>query len=281
MSDDPLPLKSAVTTDGCDVPIRAPDGTQNLSAGRRDRFGGDAKAPGAGLLDPEQEADVNRGTSRERRSRRYRVDRQRAVEAGAVRLRRRLLEGCTADRGVARSRAARRPVHGDDHVGRTSGVEGRRRRRAKGNVVMSTTRNRRRVMGAPELLVNVLRRSSVPNVELLAGSDVKSRTWFGTANRFTHESRFDASSATPSRTIGELRFSGPGAPRRWPAPAEVPLVSTKMKSLALLSVSTRFELRGPAVVWIRATLVQFPPPPDPVQPPDQPADKRRIDAERR
>ena len=37
--------------------------------------------------------------------------------------------------------------------------------------------------------------------------------------------------------MGELRFSGPGAPSRWPAPALVPLVSTNIKSAALLSVS--------------------------------------------
>src|SRR5687768_18283234 len=78
--------------------------------------------------------------------------------------------------------------------------------------------------------------SSVPNVELFAGSDVKSRTRFGGDAAATHgSSRFTANEAF--RWIGELRFSGPGAPRRCPAPADVPLVSTKTKSAALLLVS--------------------------------------------
>ena len=66
--------------------------------------------------------------------------------------------------------------------------------------------------------------------------------------------------------MGELRFSGPGAPSRWPAPALVPLVSTKMKSLALLLVSCRRDVVGPGVVWMSDTLLQFPPPPEPVHP---------------
>src|SRR5262245_35466348 len=146
--------------------------------------------------------------------------------------------------------------HGGRSTVTTTSVDVRGRRSATpeidGNVETSTMRNRRRVMGAPELLVNVLRTSSVPNVELLGGSDVKSRTTFGTAHRFRHGSRFNASSPTPSREVGELRFSGPGAPRRWPAPAEVPLVSTKRKSAALLLVSLRLPPvgQGPKVVML-------------------------------
>src|ERR1044071_8532343 len=48
-----------------------------------------------------------------------------------------------------------------------------------GNVVRSTTRQRRRVTFPPVLLTMVLRISRVPKVELFAGSEVKSRTRFG------------------------------------------------------------------------------------------------------
>ena len=44
-----------------------------------------------------------------------------------------------------------------------------------GKVLRSTMRNRSRVIFPPVLLVNVRRMSSVPKVELLAGSEVKSR----------------------------------------------------------------------------------------------------------
>src|SRR4029453_16204899 len=152
----------------------------------------------------------------------------------------------------------------------TTAVDVRGRRSAMpdgaGNVVMSMTLYRRRVTFPPVLFTTVRRMSSVPKVELFAGSLVKSRTRLGAADCATHvSSRSTANEAL--RSIGDERFSGPGAPRRWPAPAEVPLVSTKMKSAALLLVSSTFELVGPAVVWIRPTVVQFPPPPDPVHPP--------------
>ncbi len=81
-----------------------------------------------------------------------------------------------------------------------------------------------------------------------------------------HESSADAVSAKSSEAIGEVVFSGPGAPSRWPAPALVPLVSTKMKSTALLLVSWTGLASGPGVVWISDTLLQAPPE-DPVQPP--------------
>src|ERR1044071_9728976 len=48
-----------------------------------------------------------------------------------------------------------------------------------GNVVKSTTRKRKRVTFPPVLLTTDLRISRVPKVELLGGSDVKSRTRFG------------------------------------------------------------------------------------------------------
>src|SRR5690349_4922759 len=114
-----------------------------------------------------------------------------------------------------------------------------------GNVVKSTIRNRKRVTFPPVLLTIVLRKSRVPNVELFGGSEVKSRTRFGgEAGATQTSSMFTAKEAF--RSIGELRFSGPGAPRRWPAPADVALVSTNTKSAALLFVSLRAPPVGQA-----------------------------------
>ena len=48
------------------------------------------------------------------------------------------------------------------------------------------------------------------------------------------------------RLIGEARFSGPGAPRCWPAIVGVAAVSAKMKSVALLFVSTGLPPLGHA-----------------------------------
>src|SRR2546423_1571521 len=97
-----------------------------------------------------------------------------------------------------------------------------------GKVVISTMRKRSRVISAPVLLVKVVRTSTVPKVELLGGSMVGSRTKFGGASAAAHESSSEML-AEPSSTPGPERFCGPGAPSRWPAPALVPLVSTKMK----------------------------------------------------
>src|ERR1043166_549794 len=105
-----------------------------------------------------------------------------------------------------------------------------------GNVVRSITRNRKRVTFPPVLLVTVLRMSNVPKVELFGGSDVKSRTRFGGEAAATQTSR-RSTAKEALRSMGELRFSGPGVPRRGPAPADVPLVSTNTKSAALLCVS--------------------------------------------
>src|ERR1044072_1277108 len=131
----------------------------------------------------------------------------------------------------------------------TTAVEVRGRKSAMplgaGKVVISITRHRTRVTFPPVLLTTVLRISKVPKVELFAGSEVKSRTRFGGEAGATHMSRrFTANDAL--RRIGELSFSAPGAPRRWPAPADVPLVSTKTKSAALLLVSLRFPPVGQA-----------------------------------
>src|ERR1051325_11568319 len=137
--------------------------------------------------------------------------------------------------------------HGGRSTVTTTAVDVRGRRSAMplgaGNVVRSITRKRKRVTFPPVLLVTVLRISNVPNVELLGGSEVKARTRFGgdagptqTSNKSTAKEAF--------RSIGELRFSGPGAPRRWPAPADVPLVSTNTKSAALLFVSLRLPPVG-------------------------------------
>src|SRR5215510_7663601 len=142
--------------------------------------------------------------------------------------------------------------HGGRSTVTTTVVEVRGRKSAMplgaGKVVRSITRHRRRVTFPPVLLVTVLRISNVPKVELFGGSDVKSRTRFGGEAAATHVSRrFTVKDAL--RWIGELRFSGPGAPRRWPAPAEVPFVSTKTKSAALLFVFLGVSMaQGPKVV---------------------------------
>src|SRR5262245_11189116 len=107
--------------------------------------------------------------------------------------------------------------HGGRSTVTTTVVEVRGRKSAMplgaGNVVRSTMRNRRRVTLPPVLFTIVLRVSNVPKVELLGGSDVKSRTRFGGDCAATHvSSRFTENEAL--RSIGELMFSGPGAPRR-------------------------------------------------------------------
>src|SRR6185436_15780011 len=77
-----------------------------------------------------------------------------------------------------------------------------------GNVVMSMTRKRRRVTAPPVLLTKRRRRSSVPNVELFAGSLVKSRTRFGGLLDDTFaSSRFVVKLAL--RWIAAPRFCGP------------------------------------------------------------------------
>src|ERR1044072_5626758 len=114
-----------------------------------------------------------------------------------------------------------------------------------GNFVRSTIRNRKRVTFPPVLLTTVLRKSRVPNAELFGGSEVKSRTRFGGEAGATQTSR-RCTAKDAFRSMGELRFSGPGAPGRWPAPADVALVSTNTKSAALLFVSLRFTPVGQA-----------------------------------
>src|SRR5262249_56163807 len=62
------------------------------------------------------------------------------------------------------------------------------------------------------------------------------------------------------------RFLGPGAASRCPAAVKVPLVSTKMKSVALLLESARaLDVVG-GVVCMNRMLVQLPPPALPLQP---------------
>src|SRR5687768_10073851 len=83
--------------------------------------------------------------------------------------------------------------HGGRSTVTTTAVEVRGRRSAMllgaGNVVRSITRQRMRVTLPPVLFVTLRRMSNVPNVELLAGSDVKSRTRFGGDAPPTHGSR--------------------------------------------------------------------------------------------
>src|SRR6185503_3396367 len=99
----------------------------------------------------------------------------------------------------------------------TTAVEARGRKSAiplgAGNVVRSTIRKRKRVTFPPVLFTIVLRTSKVPNVELFGGSEVKSRTRLGGEVAATQmSSKFTEKDAL--RSIGELRFSGPGAPSR-------------------------------------------------------------------
>src|SRR6185437_845392 len=83
--------------------------------------------------------------------------------------------------------------HGGRSTVTTTAVEVRGRKSAMplgaGKVVRSTTRHRRRVTFPPVLLVTVRRISSVPNVELFGGSEVKSRTRLGGEAAATHTSR--------------------------------------------------------------------------------------------
>src|SRR5262249_55629099 len=107
--------------------------------------------------------------------------------------------------------------HGGRSTVTTTVVEVRGRKSAMplgaGNVVRSTTRKRNRVTFPPVLFVTLLRMSNVPKVELLGGSEVKSRTRFGGDAAATQTSRTSTLNDA-LRSIGELRFSGPGAPRR-------------------------------------------------------------------
>src|ERR1044072_3422190 len=107
--------------------------------------------------------------------------------------------------------------HGGRSTVTTTDVEVRGRKSAMplgaGNVVRSTTRKRKRVTFPPVLLITLLRISNVPKVELLGGSEVKSRTRFGGDAGATQTSR-TLTVKEAFRSIGELRFSGPGAPRR-------------------------------------------------------------------
>src|SRR6185369_6810193 len=103
--------------------------------------------------------------------------------------------------------------HGGRSTVTTTDVDVRGRKSAMplgaGNVVISITRKRNRVTLPPVLFMTVLRMSNVPNVELLTGLDVKSRTRLGGDAGPTQMS----SKSTPKdafRWIGELRFSGPG-----------------------------------------------------------------------
>src|SRR6185369_5903164 len=107
--------------------------------------------------------------------------------------------------------------HGGRSTVTTTAFEVRGRKSAiplgAGNVVRSTIRKRKRVTFPPVLFTIVLRTSKVPNVELFGGSEVKSRTRFGGDTAATQmSSRFTAKDAL--RSIGELRFSGPGVPSR-------------------------------------------------------------------
>src|ERR1041385_3966672 len=91
--------------------------------------------------------------------------------------------------------------HGGRSTATTTAVDVRGRKSAMplgaGNVVRSITRKRKRVTFPPVLFTTVRRMSNVPKVELLGGSDVKSRTRFGgdaaaahTSSRLTAKDAF-------------------------------------------------------------------------------------------
>ncbi len=122
-----------------------------------------------------------------------------------------------------------------------------------GKVARSMIRKRRFVKAEPVLLVNLRRTKSFPKVALFGGSLRLSRATFGEALSACAGSTSDCVMFEPaSRTLE--RFSGPGAPRRWPAPALVPLVSTKMKSVLLLSLSSGNPALPPSVGTRRTKL---------------------------
>src|SRR5688500_7316754 len=118
-------------------------------------------------------------------------------------------------------------------VAMTTAVEVRGRMSAMpdgaGNVVTSMMRKRRRETGAPVLFVIRRRKERVPKVELFAGSHGRTTGFGGAQNAPPSRRRFgaesfetNASMSAPlidaSCEMGDERFSGPGAPRRWPAP---------------------------------------------------------------
>src|SRR5205823_2406941 len=94
-----------------------------------------------------------------------------------------------------------------------------------------------RVTFAPVLFTNRRRTDSVPNVELLPGLLVRSRTRFGDTDcALVVSSKLMLMLA--SRLIGDVRFSGPGAPSCCVTPEmKVPCVSANLKSAALSFVS--------------------------------------------
>ena len=107
-----------------------------------------------------------------------------------------------------------------------------------GNVVRSTTRKRRRVTLPPVLLTNATPQRDRPERGVVRGIAGEVADPVRRRRSWRPWRRSARSAKVLLRWIGDDRFCGPGAPRRWPAPAEVPLVSTKMKLVALLSVST-------------------------------------------
>src|SRR5919202_5316690 len=104
-------------------------------------------------------------------------------------------------------------------------------------VVMSTTRKRRRVTAAPVLFLTLRRIESVPLVEVAPGPGVKSRAraQAEVVEPLTAQPGSTSDSLIVAlRSTGLDKFSGPGAPSRCGGPtAAVDCVSTNMKSVAL------------------------------------------------
>ena len=166
-----------------------------------------------------------RGPVGEWRSQRDGACRERRVEASAVRLRRWLLQSCALDvdragrrRHAVRGETGRRVVDpANDHQRRGARPQvGDARWRREGRDVNYAEPQSRDV---PPVLLTIRRRmSSVPKVELLAGSDVKSRTRFGglaapPSSRATRA----AERGVPLDGRGKVLWSR--CPSRWPAPA--------------------------------------------------------------
>jgi len=112
--------------------------------------------------------------------------------------------------------------------------------------------------------VKALVRESLPMAEVRAGAEAAVELLLQLfpeeADDFVNWSRCEPLAAPAKaalRSIGELRFSGAGTPRRWPAPAEVALVSTNTKSAALLFVSCGVSTEQAPKVVIEPPLPQL------------------------
>jgi hypothetical protein len=108
--------------------------------------------------------------------------------------------------------------------------------------LISTMRKRSRVTFAPVLFTKRRRTVSVP-AAAFGPVAIVSRRRLGGAGAPIFES-ISSVVIVELRSNGFAKFSGPGAPRRWPAGVDVAAVSAKTKSLALSFVSATKPLVG-------------------------------------